>query len=41
MFSHQAFLGLHEMEKDDALSIANYIRNIILRLGFDSKEILG
>ena len=41
MFSHQAFLGLHEMEKDDALSIANYIRNIILRLGFDSKEMLG
>ena len=29
------------MEKDDVLSIANYIRNIILRLGFDSKEILG
>ena len=40
-FSFEEFLGLHEMEKTDAVSIENFIKDIILRLGFDSKKLRG
>ena len=41
LFTYKDFLGLHEMEKIDAISIANFIKDIILRLGFDSKKLQG
>ena len=40
-FSFEEFLGLPEMEKTDAVSIENFIKDIILRLGFDSKKLRG
>ena len=41
MFSYEDFLGLHEMEKADAIGIANIIKDKILRLDFDSKKLRG
>ena len=38
LFTHEEFLGLHEMKKTDAISIPNLIKDIVLRLGFDSKK---
>ena len=40
-FSFEEFLGLYEMEKTDAVIIENFIKDIILRLGFDSKKLRG
>ena len=39
LFSYEEFLGLHEMENIDAVSIANFIKDIVLRLGFDSEKL--
>ena len=39
LFSYEEFLRLHEMEKIDAVSIANFIKDIVLRLGFDSEKL--
>ena len=33
------FLELHEMEKTDAIIIENFIKDIILRLGFDRDKL--
>lgn len=33
------FLGLHEMEKTDATSLANFIKDIIFRLDFDIEQL--
>ena len=41
LFTHEEFLGLHEMKKSDAISIRNLIKDIVLRLGFDSKKKCG
>ena len=41
LFPYEDFLGLHEMEKNDAISIANVIKSVILRLSFDSKKLRG
>ena len=41
LFSYKDFLRLHEMEKTDAISIANFIKGTILRLGFDSEKLRG
>ena len=41
LFSYDAFLGLHEMKKTNAISIANFIKDITLRLCFDSKKLRG
>ena len=41
IFSYEDFLGLHEMEKTDAINIANIIKYIILRLGFNSEKLRG
>ena len=38
LFTHEEFLGLHEMKKTDAISIPNLIKDIVLRRGFDSKK---
>lgn len=38
---HEDFLGLYELEKADATTIANIIKDIILRLGFDTKKLRG
>ena len=35
---YKDFLELHKMEKTDAISIANFIMDIILWLGFDSEK---
>ena len=37
---YKDFLELHKMEKTDAISIANFIKDIILWLGFDSEKLL-
>ena len=41
LFTHEEFLGLHEMRKTDVISIPNLIKDIVLRLGFDSKKECG
>ena len=41
LFPYKIFLGLYEMEKRDAISIANFIKDINLRLGFDSEKVRG
>ena len=37
---YKDFLELHKMEKTDAISLANFIKDIILWLGFDSEKLL-
>ena len=41
LFSNADFLGLHKVEKTDAINIANFIKDIILRLGFGSEKLRG
>ena len=41
LFSYEDFLGQHEVEKTDAISIATFIKDIIFRLGFDSEKLRG
>ena len=41
LFFIWGFLGLHEMEKFDPVSIANFIKDTIVRLDFDSKQLQG
>ena len=41
LFSYEDFLGQHEVEKTDAISIATFIKDIILRLGFDNEKLRG
>ena len=41
LFSYEDFLGLYQMEKTDAVSIAIFIKGIILRMSFDSEKLQG
>lgn len=41
LFSHEDFLGLYEMEKTDASSIVEIIKDLFLRMGFDSNKLRG
>ena len=38
LFSYEDFLELHEMEKTNVISIKNVIKDIFLRLGFESEK---
>ena len=40
-FLYENFLGLHGMEKADIISIAGFIKVIILLPGFDGKKLRG
>ena len=41
IFSYEDFFGLYEMQKTGTISKANFIKDIILRLAFDSKKLQG
>ena len=38
LFSYEDFLELHEMEKTNVISTKNVIKDIFLRLGFESEK---
>ena len=41
LVAHEEFLGLHELEKADATAITNIIKDILIRLGFDTEKLRG
>ena len=41
LWSHEDFLGLHELVETDATTLANVIKDILVRLGFDSGKLRG